>query len=169
MKKIFSTAILACAIGLNALALSGCLQAARAPLQSAELDELAKQFQPDPDYATVYLYRNKQTLASVHHVPVNMNDETVGQLTNESYLMLRVSPGDYLITAVKTPFVVAENIYPIRIEIDRNKIAYIQLFLDNPFRFELIDADQAQKDIKKRKLSRAYPSGVVIETPIKVQ
>jgi hypothetical protein len=150
---------------LTSIFVAGCVSTAKVPLQAKSEDSVAKTFLAEPDQGVIYLYRNKQSHAKAVPVPVNVGGFTIGQLTNNTYLRYLVEPGTYLINAPPASGVMADRIYPAEVEIAAGEVAYVQLLIDNPMRFDLIGAKKAQKDIRKRKLSRTYPEGVVTASP----
>jgi len=89
MNKLNVLALMVC----GAL-LAGC---ASVPMASAHLDLEAKKFIPDPGKASVYVSRGVGT-AWGYPVQIVLDGRIVGSLAQSTYQMLRVPPGDHIIS-----------------------------------------------------------------------
>lgn len=90
MKKI----VLLCMAILVAM-LTGC---ASVPMASLDQDAKAKDFTPQPDKATLFIYRN-ETFGAAIPITVSVNDRTIGQTASKTYFRFNVNPGRYKIKA----------------------------------------------------------------------
>lgn len=86
--------VLLCMAILAAM-LTGC---ASVPMASLDQDAKAKDFTPQPDKATLFIYRN-ETFGAAIPITVSVNDRTIGQTASKTYFRFNVNPGRYKIKA----------------------------------------------------------------------
>ena len=110
IRKLFAAAVL-----LGVLGMSGC---ASVPMADKSADAQAKQFQPAPDKAKVYVYRNEVMGAAVK-MPVLIDNQSVGDTTSKTYIEKDLQPGPHTITS-KT-----EKDSTITIDMLAGKIYYV--------------------------------------------
>lgn len=89
MYKIITNKFLV--IGFSLMLLEGCASLNKA---SVDLDSEAKLFKSNPDYSTVYLYRD-QILGSSLSMPVRLNCDHVGYTGPESYFKFTLHEGKH--------------------------------------------------------------------------
>lgn len=89
-KKLMATAALA-----GVLALTGC---ASVPMANKDADSQAKQFQPAPEKAKVYIYRNESMGAAIK-MPVLIDNASVGDTAAKTYIEKDLDPGSHTITS----------------------------------------------------------------------
>lgn len=73
------------------LLLSGCASVPMAPLDQ---DSKAKDFSPNPNKASLYIYRNESFGAAIP-MTVAVNGKTLGQTAAQTYFRLNLAPGKY--------------------------------------------------------------------------
>lgn len=76
-------------------ALSGC---ASVPMAPSNEDEKAKEFQPSPGKAALYIYRNENFGAAIP-MTVDVNGRTLGQTAAKTYFKLDLTPGQYTVNS----------------------------------------------------------------------
>jgi hypothetical protein len=69
------------------------------PLASKEQDEIAKNFNPPPDKAYIYVMRESRNSAWAADMRVYLNSKYTGRLRNDNYLLLNVNPGRHTVAA----------------------------------------------------------------------
>ena len=79
--------VLWCALAAGALA--GC---ASVPMAPKEADAAAKQFQPRPGMANIYLYRN-ETFGAAIAMTVSLDGKIMGRTGPQTYFLWEVAPG----------------------------------------------------------------------------
>lgn len=87
--------LLAVAAFAGVLAVTGC---ASVPMASPAADAQAKQFQPAPDKARVYVYRN-ETLGAAIKMPVLIDNVAAGDTAAHTYIEKDLEPGTHTITS----------------------------------------------------------------------
>jgi len=87
--------ILAAVVAVSAL-ISGC---ASAPMASDEANEQAKKFMVQPGLANIYVYRNTSFGAMVPF-DIEVNGRVVGKTAPNTFMLLRVKPGKYVIVSI---------------------------------------------------------------------
>lgn len=80
---------------LCSLIFTGCASVNMAP---ASQDSRAKNFKPETDQATIYVYRN-ETFGAAVKMPVLLNGYHVADTIANSYLAMSVSAGNYQVTS----------------------------------------------------------------------
>jgi len=80
---------------LLTLLLTGC---ASTSMASLDQDAQAKKFTPNPDKASLYIYRNEIMGAGVH-MDVDLNGRKIGETVAQSYFELNLNPGVYNIVS----------------------------------------------------------------------
>ncbi|PRC94525.1 DUF2846 domain-containing protein [Solimicrobium silvestre] len=71
--------------------LTGC---ASVPMASLAQDSKAKEFTPDQNKASLYIYRN-ETIGAAISMPVSVNGATIGETASKTYFQLDLLPGAY--------------------------------------------------------------------------
>jgi len=107
--------LIAVAALMGVLGVSGC---ASVPMADKATDTQAKQFQPAPDKARVYVYRN-EVMGSAIKMPVLIDNVAAGDTTSKTYIEKDLAPGSHTITS-KT-----EKDSTITIDILAGKIYYV--------------------------------------------
>ena len=146
------------------LSLSAC--APTVPLSPDSRDAEAKEFSGSPDAATVYVYQ-KDTWADP--VPLRVGDEIVGNLVKKSYLVASLRPGRHILFADETRSTMVT--YPLELEVSAGDLYFVALSFDSGWSIFTVTLDQVSDDegraaIRKRKLGRLYPVGVVEAMPV---
>jgi hypothetical protein len=75
--------------------MTGC---ASVPMADKSVDAQAKQFQPAPDKAKVYIYRN-EVMGSAIKMPVLIDNVAVGDTASKTYIEKDLQPGPHTITS----------------------------------------------------------------------
>lgn len=86
----------ALALFIAALALVGCAQVPRA---TVDQEAKAKQFAPQAETASLYIFRDEM-IGSAITMPVNLNNQNIGHTGPKSFFYLNVAPGRYTIESV---------------------------------------------------------------------
>jgi hypothetical protein len=90
IRKLIAAAALAGVLGM-----SGC---ASVPMADRSVAAQAKQFQPAPNKAKVYVYRNEIMGAAIK-MPVLIDNQAVGDTTSKTYIEKDLPPGPHTITS----------------------------------------------------------------------
>lgn len=110
MKKV----VLLC-IAVMVAMLTGC---ASVPMASLDQDAKAKDFTPQSDKATLFIYRN-ETFGAAIPITVSVNERTIGQTASKTYFRFNVNPGRYKIKAH------AENVAELSVDAIAGRNYYI--------------------------------------------
>lgn len=86
----------ALALFIAALTLVGCAQVPRASMTE---EAKAKQFVPQAETASLYIFRD-EVIGSAITMPVNLNNQNIGHTGPKSFFYLNVAPGRYTIESV---------------------------------------------------------------------
>ncbi|MDZ7861208.1 DUF2846 domain-containing protein [Acidovorax sp.] len=105
----------ALALFIAALALVGCAQVPRA---SVDQEAKAKQFAPQAETASLYIYRD-ELFGGAISMPVNLNNQNLGYTGPKSFFYLNVAPGRYTIESM------AENQATISIDVQAAKNYFV--------------------------------------------
>lgn len=98
----------ALALFIAALALVGCAQVPRASMTE---EARAKQFVPQAETASLYIYRD-EIFGGAISMPVNLNNQNLGYTGPKSFFYLNVAPGRYTIESM------AENQASLSIDVE---------------------------------------------------
>lgn len=107
--------VLVAALALLSALLGGC---AAVPMASNEADKEAKQFQPRPGMANIYLYRN-ETFGAAIAMTVSLNGKVMGRTGANTYFVWEVPPGRYEIVSH------TENVAKITLEARPNRNHFV--------------------------------------------
>lgn len=80
---------------VGVLAMAGC---ASVPMANQSMDAQAKLFQPAPDKAKVYIYRN-EVMGSAIKMPVLIDNMSVGDTASKTFIEKDLAPGSHTITS----------------------------------------------------------------------
>ncbi|EJE52568.1 Protein of unknown function (DUF2846) [Acidovorax sp. CF316] len=105
----------ALALFIAALALVGCAQVPRA---SVDQEAKAKQFAPQAESASLYIFRD-ELFGGAISMPVNVNNQNLGYTGPKSFFYLNVAPGRYTIESM------AENQASISIDVQAAKNYFV--------------------------------------------
>lgn len=105
----------ALALFIAALALVGCAQVPRA---SVTEEAKAKQFAPQAETASLYIFRD-ELFGGAISLPVNLNNQNLGYTGPKSFFYLNVAPGRYTIESM------AENQASISIDVQAAKNYFV--------------------------------------------
>ncbi|MES2611039.1 MAG: DUF2846 domain-containing protein [Pseudomonadota bacterium] len=105
-----------CALVLStaALALVGCT----APRATPDADQKAKQFTPQAQTASLYIYRSEMTGASAP-MTVSVNNQSLGKTNARTYYQLEVAPGSYTVVSS------ADNTSTVTVDAEAGKSYYV--------------------------------------------
>jgi len=107
--------LLASVFAVLLLALSGC---ASVPMASLDQDAKAKDFQPLPNKAALYVYRN-ENLGGAIPMTVTINGRSLGQTAAKTYIRLNLVPGKYTVESH------AENISSLALTAEGEKNYFV--------------------------------------------
>jgi len=143
-KKLIIIALTSIAL----LTINGC---------SAKGPQFSEFEQPTKGQSNVYIYRTSYLGAKItpdiHKVNLSTNDdEIIGSIKPNGYIMTKITPGMYKFWA-KTE---AKN--EVKLKIDSNKIYCIKHYISMGFiighpQFKIVDMEKCKKEIKETKLS----------------
>ncbi len=105
----------ALALFIAALALVGCAQVPRASMTE---EAKAKQFAPQAETASLYIFRD-EIFGGAISMPVNLNNQNLGYTGPKSFFYLNVAPGRYTIESM------AENQASISIDVQAAKNYFV--------------------------------------------
>jgi len=114
MRKVLFFAI--CAV---ALVLAGC--APKTPLAPEQDDKIAKQFMPRDGLGAIYVFRKKQFRDRQYLLPVSLDKQLIGHISEYEYLRIDVKPGRHIVT-IKG----AANIKSEKLNVEVDSIAYVE-------------------------------------------
>ncbi|KRC29032.1 DUF2846 domain-containing protein [Acidovorax sp. Root219] len=97
-----------------ALALVGCT----APRAKPDADLKAKQFTPQAETASLYIYRSEMTGASAP-MTVSVNNQSLGKTNARTYYNLEVAPGSYTVVSS------ADNTSSVTVEVEAGRSYYV--------------------------------------------
>jgi len=113
--KTYARLMIASAVLATVALFSGC---ASVPLASSATDSKSKEFQPLPDRASVYIYRNENFGAAIS-MTVSLNKLTLGQTAAETYFHVNVPPGRYTVESI------SENVSSVTLNLDAGKNYFV--------------------------------------------
>lgn len=132
-----------------AFGIAGC---ASVPMESAENDAKAKQFQvSDEGKAGVYIYRN-ETFGAAMKLSVALDGKHLGQTASKTYFYKEVEPGEHSVMSS------AENTDELTFEAIAGKLYYVWQEIKMGVmaarsKLHLVDEEQGQKGVNESKLA----------------
>ena len=102
-------------LALITLLVTGC---ASVPMEALVKDTESKQFVPDPDKASLYIYRN-EVLGAAIPMSVFINGKNLGQTASKTYFHLSLIPGQYDIDST------AENNCSLSLSVEPNQNYFV--------------------------------------------
>lgn len=102
-------------LALITLLVTGC---ASVPMEAPVKDTESKQFVPDPDKASLYIYRN-EILGAAIPMSVFINGKNLGQTASKTYFHLSLIPGQYDIDST------AENNCSLSLSVEPNENYFV--------------------------------------------
>lgn len=102
-------------LALITLLVTGC---ASVPMEALVKDTESKQFVPDPDKASLYIYRN-EILGAAIPMSVFINGKNLGQTASKTYFHLSLIPGQYDIDST------AENNCSLSLSVEPNENYFV--------------------------------------------
>jgi len=153
MKKSLLSIVIVCGIALLA---GACTPSA--PLSTKSADTAAKQFEPIPGYATIYVYRKRQITGRGYLVPVTMDDRLIGHISEYDFLRIDAEAGKHF-TYLKG----GSNMSPAEFEVEADTVYYVEFSLEDGYAVfrRVLDEEEAKKAIRKRDLARNYFDGIM--------
>ncbi len=135
---------------LFVLLLSGCNSI---PLAPESEDTLAKNFQPVPNKAKIYLYRN-EFFGSQLKMPVTIDGKIIGHTLGNTYFMIEVEPGSHTIQSL------TEDVVSMDIDTDAGKNYYVWQevkmgLVSGRSLLHLVSEEDGQKGVNECKLAVA--------------
>ena len=113
--KTFARLTIASAVLATGALFSGC---ASVPMATSAMDSKSKEFNPLPDQASVYVYRNEKFGAAIP-MTVSLNKRTLGQTAAKTYFHVNVLPGRYTVESI------AENVSSLNLNLDAGKNYFV--------------------------------------------
>jgi hypothetical protein len=154
MKKVLFLLVCVASIGL-----AGC--APHSPLAPEEDDRIAKQFETQTGLGAIYVFRKKQFRDRQYLLPVSLDQQLVGHISEYEYLRINVQPGRHVVT-IKG----AANIKSEKLNVEADSVAYVEFLNDGDYRvYRSVDEKTGQNAIKKRDMARKHISGVFPALP----
>ena len=142
-----------------AIVLAGC--APKTPLAPEQDDQAAKQFQPRAGLGAIYVFRKKQFRDRQYLLPVTLDKQLIGHISEYEYLRIDVKPGRHVIT-IKG----AANIKAEELTVEADTIAYVEFLNVGDYRvYRSVSEEDGQNAIKKRDMARKHISGVFPALP----
>ncbi|HTL68376.1 MAG TPA: DUF2846 domain-containing protein [Lacunisphaera sp.] len=113
--KMIPRLLIVPAIAGFVLFFSGC---ASVPMATTDKDAKSKEFQPLPDRASLYIYRNENFGAAIP-MTVSVNKRTLGQTAAKTYFHVTVPPGRYTVESI------TENVSSVNLSLDAGKNYFV--------------------------------------------
>ena len=156
MKKVFLLAVCVVLVALVACA-------PKTPLAPKQDDELAKQFVARSGLGAIYVFRKKQFRDRQYLLPVSLDNQLIGHISEYEYLRIDVMPGRHIVT-IKD----AANIKADELNIEADTIAFVEFLNDGDYRvFRSVNEKDGKNAIKKRDMARKHIAGVFPALPEK--
>jgi len=156
MKKVFLLAVCVVSITLTACA-------PKTPLAPKQDDERAKQFVPLSGLGAIYVFRKKQFRDRQYLLPVSLDSQLIGYISEYEFLRIDVKPGRHVVT-IKD----AANIKADELNIAADTVAYVEFLNDGDYRiFRSVNEKDGQNAIRKRDMARKHIAGVFPALPEK--
>jgi hypothetical protein len=156
MKKVLLLVVCLVTVGLAACA-------PKTPLAPQQDDERAKQFLPRSGLGAIYVFRKKQFKDRQYLLPVSLDNQLIGYISEYEYLRIDVRPGRHIVT-IKD----AANIKADELNIAADTVAYVEFLNDGDYRiFRSVDEKDGQNAIRKRDMARKHIAGVFPALPEK--
>ena len=95
--------------------LIGCASVPMAPM---DIDAKAKEFSPEPNKASLYVYRNENFGAAIP-MTVSVNGKTLGQTAAQTYFRLNIMPGQYTVESY------TENVSSLPLSVEAGKNYFV--------------------------------------------
>lgn len=95
--------------------LIGCASVPMAPM---DIDAKAKEFSPEPNKASLYVYRNESFGAAIP-MTVSINGKTLGQTAAQTYFRLNIMPGKYTVESY------TENVSSLPLSVEAGKNYFV--------------------------------------------
>jgi hypothetical protein len=154
MKKLLFLAV--CVVSV---ALAGC--APKTPLAPEQDDRAAKQFVTRSGLGAIYIFRKKQFTDRQYLLPVSLDGQLIGHISEYEYLRIDVKPGRHIVT-IKG----AANIKSEKLNVEVDSVAYVEFLNDGDYRvFRSVDEKDGQNAIKKRDMARKHITGIFPALP----
>jgi len=128
------------------LILMGC---SAIPLASPKEDEIAKQFQPSPDHAIIYVFRDQVLAGSAIAVTFFVDGKLTGGINDHDFRMIEVEPGKHQLSATSNTGVVAT----LPIEAQAGQLYFVRA--TGWPRLMLVSSEEGKKQVRKCKLEQA--------------
>jgi hypothetical protein len=141
------------------VALAGC--APHAPLAPEEDDRIAKQFETRSGLGVIYIFRKKQFTNRSIALPVSLDDQLIGHISEYEYLRIDVKPGRHVVTVKGLA-----NLKSVTLNVEVDSIEYVEFLIDGDYRiYRTVDEATGQNAIKKRDMAIKHISGVFPALP----
>ncbi len=149
MKKYFGITLI-----VLSLLLTGC---ASVPMASSDLDTKAKTFNPSPDKASLYIYRNENFGGAIP-MSVDVNGRILGDTAAKTYFHLDLLPGKYEIQSH------SENtsLLEVNAEAGNNYFIWQEIKMGvwmARSSLQLVDEAKGKEGVKESKLIKTSVSG----------
>lgn len=127
--------------------LTGCVSV---PLANKSQDKIGKRFIPNPNKASIYIFRNESFNMGLK-TNIFLNGSLVGQTKGYTYALLKVHPGDHTISSS------LENTAQFKLHTEPGKLYFvkqeIKMSAKNPrVSFHQFDSIQGKTEVLKCKL-----------------
>jgi len=154
MKKILFLTIC-----IASVALAGC--APRAPLAPEEDDQIAKQFVTKRGLGAIYIFRKRQFTNRSTPLPVSLDDQLVGHISEYEYFRIDVKPGRHVVTVKGLA-----NLKSVTLNVEADSIEFVEFLIDGDYRiYRTVDEATGKNAIKKRDMAIKHIAGVFPALP----
>lgn len=138
-------------MAIAALAAMTAAACASVPMASPRADARAKQFQPAPGTALLYVYRN-ETLGSGVKMDLLLNGRLIGQTARKTYVLATLQPGFHRLDSV------ASSTSTLKLSANPGRIYYVWQevtwgLLYAGSRLQLVDEQTGQAGVRECKLA----------------
>jgi hypothetical protein len=139
--------------------LAGC--APHAPLAPEQDDRVAKQFETKQGLGAIYIFRKRQFTNRSIALPVSLDDQLIGHISEYEYLRVDVKPGRHVVTVKGLA-----NLKSVTLNVEVDSIEYVEFLIDGDYRiYRSVDEATGQNAIKKRDMAIKHISGVFPALP----
>lgn len=139
--KIFYRSLFQFIFVLALLIISGC---SSVPMATEQEDQAAKQFQPSPNSALIFVFRDQAFVGAALTIPLFLDGKLVAGINDFTFCKLDVAAGTHELSSSGSAFA------KLSIQTEASQIYFVRLTA-RP-RILLVNADEGQRQVQKCKL-----------------
>jgi hypothetical protein len=139
--------------------LAGC--APKVPLAPEEDDKIAKQFVAKRDLGAIYIFRKKQFTNRSTPLPVALDNQLVGHISEYEYFRIDVKPGRHVVS-VKS----LANLKSVTLDVEADSTSFVEFLIDGDrYLYRTVDEATGKHAINKRDMALKHIAGVFPALP----